>query len=276
MIKIDKGKILGEGAYGIVFEGTFGEQQVAVKRIQTAYIVSNEKEEAALKKLDHPNVIKLFHICSDEEFRYYALELCQSSLEKLFLKIDSPKKYRGPMPSQKEVLLQLAEGLEYIHINGLIHRDLKPENVLIWADSTGKTVLMKWADFGLSKPVNERGSHSISGVSRGTDNWYAPEILKIMVEQEENENKSSPRQRGTIKSDVFTEGLIFAYYLLNGVHPFGSRFERVPNIIADNPSVHVSKIQGPIHGLIMEMLKHNPEERISSSEVVEKIRLMQF
>jgi serine/threonine-protein kinase/endoribonuclease IRE1 len=99
---------------------------------------------------------------------------------------------------------------------------------------------MKWADFGLSKPVNERGSHSISGVSRGTDNWYAPEILKIMVEQEENENKSSPRQRGTIKSDVFTEGLIFAYYLLNGVHPFGSRFERVPNIIADNPSVHVS------------------------------------
>jgi hypothetical protein len=69
MIKIDKGKILGEGAYGIVFEGTFGEQQVAVKRIQTAYIVSNEKEEAALKKLDHPNVIKLFHICSDEEFR---------------------------------------------------------------------------------------------------------------------------------------------------------------------------------------------------------------
>jgi serine/threonine-protein kinase/endoribonuclease IRE1 len=166
--------------------------------------------------------------------------LCQSSLEKLFLKNDSPKKYRGPMPSQKEVLLQLAKGLEYIHINGLIHRDLKPENVLIWADSTGKTVLMKWADFGLSKPVNERGSHSISGVSRGTDNWYAPEILKIMVEQEENENKSSPRQRGTIKSDVFTEGLIFAYYLLNGVHPFGSRFERVPNIIADNPSVHVS------------------------------------
>ncbi len=142
------------------------------------------------------------------------------------------------MPSQKEVLLQLAEGLKYIHTNGLIHRDLKPENVLIWVDSTGERVLMKWADFGLSKPVNERGSHSISGVSRGTDNWYAPEILKIMAEQEEHENKS-PRQRGTIKSDVFTEGLIFAYYLLGGVHPFGSRYERVPNIIADNP-VNVS------------------------------------
>ncbi len=70
MIKIDKGKVLGEGAYGIVFKGTFGEQQVAVKRIQSAYIVTNEKEEAALKMLDHPNVIKLFHICSEKEFRY--------------------------------------------------------------------------------------------------------------------------------------------------------------------------------------------------------------
>ena len=97
---------------------------------------------------------------------------------------------------------------------------------------------MKWADFGLSKPVNERGSHSISGVSKGTDNWYAPEILKIMAEQEKNENMS-PLLRGTIKSDVFTEGLIFGYYLLGGIHPFGPRYEIVLNVIADNP-VNVS------------------------------------
>jgi hypothetical protein len=51
-------------------------------------------------------------------------------------------------------------------------------------DSTGEKVVMKWADFGLSKQVNERGSHSISGM-RGTNNWFSPEIMKIFIEEEE-------------------------------------------------------------------------------------------
>jgi serine/threonine-protein kinase/endoribonuclease IRE1 len=167
--------------------------------------------------------------------------LCQSSLEKLFLKIDSPKKYRGPMPSQKEVLLQLAEGLEYIHINGLIHRDLKPENVLIWADSTGKTVLMKWADFGLSKPRNERGSYSTTEHNKRPDDWFAPEILII----KENLDRTTPlRQEGNVMSDIFSAGLIFGYYLLKGRHPYGSQFNIPTNIINNKP---VNLTGRPIH-----------------------------
>ncbi len=136
------------------------------------------------------------------------------------------------MPSEKEVFHQLAKGLAYIHKNRLIHRDLKPENVLIWVDSTGEKVVMKWADFGLSKQVNERGSHSISG-SRGSDNWYAPEIL-IKI-QEENGKDDTAHQRGTVKSDVFSGGLVFGYYLLDGDHPFGSAVNVLPNIIKNEP-----------------------------------------
>jgi serine/threonine protein kinase len=51
------------------------------------------------------------------------------------------------MPPEKEVCLQLAEGLGHIHENRLIHRDLKPENVLICVDSTGEKVVMKWSGF---------------------------------------------------------------------------------------------------------------------------------
>ena len=65
-------------------------------------------------------------------FRYYYLELCNASLEKLFLKDGHKNKYHGPMPPSLTVLHQLAVGLEYIHKMGLVHRDLKPENVLIW------------------------------------------------------------------------------------------------------------------------------------------------
>ncbi|EFX65571.1 hypothetical protein DAPPUDRAFT_264519 [Daphnia pulex] len=208
----------------------------AVKRIQIENVEHNKGEEA-LQKLDHPNVVKLYHIESDIDFRYYALEFCQASLDQKFLDDKKERKYRGPMPSEEEVCLQLAKGLAHIHEKKFIHRDLKPENVLIWVDSTGEKVLMKWSGFGLSKQVNERGCYSISGM-RGTHNWYSPEILKIFLEEEENDGKTtSPdiRQRGTVKSDVFTAGLVFGYYLLGGDHPFGSAINVLPNIFKNEP-----------------------------------------
>jgi serine/threonine protein kinase len=180
----------------------------------------------------------------------YALEFCQASLDQKFLNETNPRKYRGPMPPDEEVCLQLAKGLAHIHENRLIHRDLKPENALIQEDSTGK-VLMKWADFGLSKTVNERGSHSISGM-RGTNNWHSPEILKIMMEENDCKTTTATpniRPRGTVKSDVYTAGLVFGYYLLGGHHPFGSAVNVLPNIFKNEPVNLPSKF----HDLISQI-----------------------
>jgi serine/threonine protein kinase len=86
--------------------------------------------------------------------------LCDGSLEQLLSKDKEPEKFfeAHPMFLQLRNIYQLATGLEYIHKQGLIHRDLKPENVLI------KETLMKWADFGLSKQVNERGTCSMTEI----------------------------------------------------------------------------------------------------------------
>ena len=174
--------------------------------------------------------------------RYYVMELCNASLDRLFLEETDPNKYRGPMPAtQKDVCLQLAEGMAHIHKMGLIHRDVKPENVLIWVDSIREKVLMKWADFGLSKPVSERGTHSISCEFKGTKDWYALEICRMQSETTssqsvEGENVANPiRPRGTVKSDVFSAGLVFGYYLSGGDHPFGSAVNVLPNIIKNEP-----------------------------------------
>ena len=66
---LSSNKILGQGGFGIVFEGVWCEKPVAIKRIALSNIASNEREEEALKKLDHPNVIKFLHIESDSAFR---------------------------------------------------------------------------------------------------------------------------------------------------------------------------------------------------------------
>ncbi len=135
------------------------------------------------------------------------------------------------MPPTFDVLNQLALGLEYIHKMRLIHRDIKPQNVLIWVNSKNGEVLMKWADFALSQPVNERGTFTMSGV-RGTFEWLAPELLKLLddvVKEGESEI------RGTVKTDVFAEGLVFGYFLIGGKHLFGSRFQIAANILMNNP-----------------------------------------
>ena len=66
---LGQNKILGEGRYGIVFEGVWCDKPVAIKRIQLLHISSNQREEEALQRLDHPNVIKLLHVESDPMFR---------------------------------------------------------------------------------------------------------------------------------------------------------------------------------------------------------------
>jgi serine/threonine protein kinase len=66
---LSSNKILGKGGFGIVFEGVWCTTPVAIKRIALSDITSNEREEEALQRLDHPNVIKLLHVESDPMFR---------------------------------------------------------------------------------------------------------------------------------------------------------------------------------------------------------------
>lgn len=69
MIKIRRNKILGEGCYGQVFKGVWNGKKVAVKRIYQQFSEHNIREELTLKRLNHPNVLKLLHVENDEEYR---------------------------------------------------------------------------------------------------------------------------------------------------------------------------------------------------------------
>ncbi len=136
------------------------------------------------------------------------------------------------------MLLQLAEGLAYIHSRKLVHRDIKPENVLIHScDSSVSSVTMKWSDFGLSRPVNERGTFPMVNGVQGTEKWLAPELLKLLRQGDLSSRDQSIRQiHGTTKSDVFAQGLLFGYFLSNGQHPYGADFLEIPlNIMERRP-----------------------------------------
>lgn len=224
--------------------------------------------------------------------RCYALELCDASLDKVFLSDDDPKKYRGPLPSPIRALLQLAQGMEYIHSKKVIHRDIKPQNVLIV--STQRSVTMKWADFGLSKSMmDSQGNRMVSIWFRGTEGWVAPEGLTLLV----NEQQDFAGFRGTTASDIFPVGCLFFFYLTGGIHPFGSVTDRFTNIQQGKHvnlnSKNVSTINLPklrivfkcfiffwweeldrnnfAYGIIVTMLSNQPEKRPTMSDVVQKL-----
>lgn len=137
--------------------------------------------------------------------------------------------YAGPIPSEVEVLYQLTIGLEYIHSKGSIHRDIKPENILI--SKPDPIVKMKWADFGLSKAVNKNGSCSLSGTC-GTTNWIAPEVLCLREDR---------KSRITTRSDIFSAGLVFFYFLTRGLHPFVENHPTAtrPNVQSDDKPANI-------------------------------------
>lgn len=165
------------------------------------------------------------------------MELCDASLDQLFLEEKHANKYRGPkLPWSFTVLLQLACGVDHIHSQYLIHRDIKPENVLISVGFDQK-VTMKWADFGISKPVNERGTYTMTR-ARGTMNWMAPELLK-QLDDEETGAAPLLKRRGTVKSDVFAQGLVFGYFISDGKHLFGSS-RKIESNISKNKLVNLA------------------------------------
>ncbi len=70
-LKYYRGKLLGRGGFGTVFEGEWKQQKVAVKKLQlTDLNCDHTREEEAMAKFDHPNVLKLFAVQQDDEFKY--------------------------------------------------------------------------------------------------------------------------------------------------------------------------------------------------------------
>lgn len=68
--KINRSKdILGKGAYGVVYRGTYEDEQVAVKRIQLDTLGSEDREVKLQIKLDHENVLKILTVEDDDDFR---------------------------------------------------------------------------------------------------------------------------------------------------------------------------------------------------------------
>ena len=84
-----------------------------------------------LRKLDHPNILKLFEFYEDEKYYHLITELCTGG--ELFDRIIDKGKLSEAMAAQ--VMHQVFSAVNYCHQNNIVHRDLKPENLLLQTDA---------------------------------------------------------------------------------------------------------------------------------------------
>ena len=168
----------------------------------------------------------------------FALELCEASLDKI---VNDREKYGKLIKDDNAAMLQMAQGLDYLHSNNFVHRDVKPGNILI--TERGQ---VKLADFGFSKLTTSSGVYSLTSGAKGTQYWYAPEILLLI---DENENKKVPEEQlkmtVTYKSDVWTLGCVFFHLLQEGRHAFGVPSRITYNATKNKPQ-HLTGIK-PLH-----------------------------
>ena len=138
--------------------------------------------------------------------RYIVLELCEGTLAGVI-----NKTYKRPeLSSDMTVLNEIATGLAFIHSKKLVHRDIKPDNILI--SSNGR---IKISDFDLCKETSTNHTYLVSGPFKGTKFWMPKELLNL------SNNNSTPVVKGSIKSDIFSAGCVFFYFVTRGIHPFG-------------------------------------------------------
>jgi serine/threonine-protein kinase len=241
---------LGAGAMGMVYRARYlkNNAPVAIKIISGGHdtnpnsVARFERETAILKKLSHPNIVRLYASGRWRGTPFYVMEYVAGET------LEARLRKRGKFSWEEVVDLgqQMCAALQHAHHQGVVHRDLKPANIMIMPDNT-----VKLMDFGIAKGV-ELSQLTATNCTVGTAAYMSPEQCR-------------GERDLTAKSDLYSLGVLF-YELLTGRHPFlaettmdmflahtDGKFERPSRLVLDIPLW--------LDTLVCQMLEKKPQHR---------------
>ncbi|KAG8195564.1 hypothetical protein JTE90_002190 [Oedothorax gibbosus] len=201
--KYDIKAVIGKGTYSRVLrvEHRVSRQPYALKTMEAPPGVREafEVELSVLRRLNHPNVIRLIEAFESIGQRVYmVMELATggSLLDRL--------EARGSLPEEeaKLTIRMVLEGVRYLHSLGITHRDLKPDNLLYYHPGKDSRILI--TDFSFASTRKPSGSPYMHTVC-GTPQYIAPEIVL--------------RKPYTCVVDLWAVGVV-TYIVLSGAFPF--------------------------------------------------------
>ncbi|CAD8151338.1 unnamed protein product [Paramecium pentaurelia] len=242
-------KKLGQGGFGQVYQV----RHLKTKLIRAAKVivrqsVENEtlllQETEILQTLDHPNIVKILEIFSDNQ-HFYIITECLDGGE-LLERVRRITNYSEEMA--KIYMKQILSAMIYCHERKIVHRDLKPENILF--DNLDINSNLRVIDFGASeKMMSKKLTTKI-----GTPYYLAPEILRSNGYDE--------------KVDVWSCGVIL-YILLIGKAPFRGKNQYETLQLVQQAKIEFNeKISSDAIDLIKLMIEKDPNKRISMKDAI--------
>lgn len=193
-----------------------------------------QREVTALKRLNHPNIVRLLDAGDDGPLHYLVTEFIEGEDLSRYL-----KSHPMPVTQALSILRDVCEALAYAHEQGVIHRDIKPANILV--SENGARVL----DFGLARVAQPDLSCTTltrTDIAMGTFNYLSPE-------QRMNAKEVDGR------TDIFSLGVV-GYEMLTGGLPVGN---------FDSPREHSAAVSPALDALVMRCLQNNPDRRYASA-----------
>lgn len=276
---------IGQGSYGVVYLGQVRDETdylVAIKEFgkmrlhrnlrvsqhrrmripQKVLHYSAEDEErdplflvrtevAIMKKLRHPNVIRLYEVLEDSEHDnlYMVFEYCANGA----IYNVKPGEHTPPLSetTARKYFGQVLSGIDYLHEHGIVHRDIKPDNILL--TNNGETC--KIVDFGVSKMFMKSSDYTMF-LEAGSPAFMSPALCK-----------GGHRESDGCPDDVWAFGVTL-YCMVSGHLPFfKDALMDLYDSIQNDPLVLGDHLSLECRDLLSRMLDKNEKTRITIPEI---------
>ena len=191
--------IITSGRHKVFVTALAGEDACVLKQFDFAVGKDEQrifKEASALRKLDHPHVVKLLSVVLKSDVGIFEAYIHMPYYTSGALAEWLPKHSSTP---EQAVLHQFCRGVEYIHANGILHCDIKLETIFMDADVVTANPLL--ADFDISNDADQRATQTQTATSiQGTKIYMAPETLPA--------DMGGKGERQTALSDMYAFGVV--------------------------------------------------------------------
>lgn len=266
---------LGEGGMGVVYKARDEhlDRFVAIKLLPQEKISDPERkrrfvqEAKSASALNHPNIITIFDIASDDGTDFIAMEYVPGkALNRLI-----PR--RGlPLGDALRYAVQIADALAAAHAAGIVHRDLKPGNVMVsGAEEQGRPGLVKVLDFGLAKLVERGDNNSDLELTESIRNEkaFATEEGMIVGTVSYMSPEQAEGKKVDVRSDIFSFGALL-YEMVTGRKAFqgDSKVSTLSAILREDPKPASQVVEGlprELERIIGRCLRKSPERRFQTA-----------